>query len=287
MPPHRVLSLALLVPLVLAGCSRTPTTAVPAPEDSTPAPAPKPPTPGPDKGSKPPARPPDQQTAAIENPRVAKNREAGVLSGFVRWTGPEPAIPPEQTLKVGGRVLTVRPVPRLRVDSASHGIADVAVWLAGSGEGESAPSIEPVRLTQEHGNYSPHVLLAQKGQTLELRTADPRADFNASGAATFSTPLERGAVRSYPLSHTGAIEIRSQLHPWMTPAHVLVLEHARHALTGSDGKFRLPPVSAGEHEIVLWHEGWQPGASHPIEVRVRVKLTDGEGAAVEWSLPGP
>jgi hypothetical protein len=125
---------------------------------------------------------------------------------------------------------------------------------------------------------------------LELGTGDDRADFRATGAATFSMGLDRGQNRSVPLSRTGLIEVRSDLHPWMTPAYVHVLDHPFHAVTDAEGRFRLPAVRAGAYRLVLWHEGVpdvkQPGGRAPLETHVSVKVGSDAGAEVLWTLPG-
>lgn len=182
-----------------------------------------------------------------ENPEIVRTKERGVIRGVV----------------YGERV------------------ANVVVWLKPIGKTTLQPSpVEMVRLSVEQGDYRPHVLLAQKGSVLELRTVDERADYQASGAATFSDILTRGTQRKYPVSTPGLIEVRSQLHPQRSPAYIWVLDSVPGTLTGTDGRFQLPPVSAGEYELVLWHE-----TQHPTIVRLN--LSANEGAEVRWILPKP
>jgi hypothetical protein len=206
--------------------------------------------------------------AQDDNPQVITNKEAGVLRGIVRWEGPEP----------------LHATPRLRIDPATRGVAGTVIRLFALGKAKTAlPPAEPVRLVAERGEYRPHIVLAQKGSTIELRSVEERADFQASGAAAFSETIRRGESRAFRLSSPGLIEVRSQLQPERAPAYVWVLDGSPGALTGTDGQFRLPPVPPGEYELMLWHEDWH--ADEPAPPRtLRVRIALGEGAEVRWTL---
>src|SRR5262249_34286419 len=161
------------------------------------------------------------------------------------------------------------PTPRVEADPKTGGLAHVIVWLdnpppqdSGGGKRSGAAPAGPASLVQRGGNYRPHVQAVRKGTPLEPGTGDGRADFRAHGAGTLSMGLDRGQNRSVPLSRTGLIEVRSDLHPWMTPAYVHVLDHPYHAVTDAEGRFRLPAVRAGAYRLVLWHEG-VPGPKGP------------------------
>jgi hypothetical protein len=236
------------------------------------------------------------------NPRVTANQEAGVIGGAVRWSGALPVSAPaphpeDLFVIINGNKVSVRPTPRLQVDPESKGVANAAVWLLQApafpqGEGVPAPT-EPVRLTQRGGHFVPHVLVTRQGAELQMGTSDDEADFQTSGAASVSVRLRRGQMRSLALPRGGLIEIRSESRPWMTPATVHVLGHGYHAVTGPDGRFRLPAVPSGEYDVILWHEGWSSGdpknlgAIEPVRARVRINLERGQGAAVEWLLSNP
>jgi hypothetical protein len=71
----------------------------------------------------------------------------------------------------------------------------------------------------------------------------------------------------------------------MTPAYIHVLDHDFHAVSAADGSFQLPRLKPGEYKVMLWHEGWKSATSAPVSLRVAVKLGEGEGAAIEWTLP--
>jgi hypothetical protein len=215
------------------------------------------------------------------------NKEAGVLSGVVRWTGVVPAEEPlAQALfvSVGGTKVPVKALPRLQVHEPDGGVGGVAVWLVKPPDATALPP-EPIHLTQSHGHYHPHIQVVRQGGQLELRSADDKANFQGSGAASFSARLDRGGRLSFTLGQTGLVEVRSELLPGVRPAYIHVLDHSYYAVTDKEGRFHLPNVPPGEYHVVLWHEGWRSPA--PVRVQVGVKLASGEGAAIQWTLSNP
>lgn len=292
--------LLVLVLVLAAGCSGSPRLArpeVPPGEEEVIPPPKEKPAPA---GKQPIASVPAPTAPA--NPSVAEDKDSGVISGVVRWSGPVPAPaaehPNDLFVTVNGRKVAVKPTPRLQIDPESKGVTNAAVWLAQApafavGEGVSPAPPSPVRLMQRDGRFVPHVLVAREGTELQLGTTDDEADFQTSGAASVSVRLTRGQMRSLALPRTGRVEVRSEARPWMTPATVHVLEHDYHAVTGSDGRFRLPAVPRGEYELMLWHEGWRPadpkmpGTIEPVRARVRINLEQDHGAAVQWLLSNP
>lgn len=240
------MKLCALSVLVLLGCTRGPVTPAPSNADSPKSsPVVSVAQPTPEKKNDAPVK---DIAKPHDNPQLIRNNERGIIRGIVRG------------------------------DKDS---ADAVVWLKPLHNTTlQSPPIERVRLRVEQDEFRPHVLLAQKGSVLELRTVEPRADFQASGAATFSETIERGMQRTFPLSTPGLIEVRSQLHPQRAPAYLWVLDGVPGVLTGSDGTFRLPPVPPGEFELTLWH-------AKQSSTRVPLSLKDNEGVEVRWTLTKP
>jgi hypothetical protein len=248
--------LVLLVPMgLLIGCSRAPVSPTPAAEG-----APNPSAvvsvvkSAPEKKIETPVK---DIAQARNNPEILRTNERGILCGIVRQEG-----------------------------RAMPGVAGAVLWVTPANKTTMQPPlVETVCLSVEQGEYRPHVVLAQKGGILELRTVDERADFQASGAATFSETIQRGEQRTFPLASAGLIAVHSQLQPRRLPAYVWVLDGVPRTLTGSDGQFRLPPLSAGEYELVLWHEDGHANATTPRTAHVRLTLGANDGAEVRWTLP--
>ena len=153
MKPWLCLALCLSI-----GCSRTPMNPTPSDVDkSKPPPAVIPVAqPTPEKKNDTPVK---DIAKPRENPEIVRNNERGIIRGIVR-----------------------------REDGANSGIAGAVVWLKPTGKTTlQPPPVETVRLSVEQDEYRPHVLLAQKGGSLELRTVEERSDFQASGAVVLLT----------------------------------------------------------------------------------------------------
>jgi hypothetical protein len=259
--------LALLLALSF-GCARGPVATVATNEEPgkrAPVPLPIEPVPTTNKKDNPAKK---DIAKPRPNPEVVRTSERGIIRGVVKWEG---AVPNP-------------PTPRLQVDAATHGVAQTVVWLMSPRKKAIQPPVEPVRLSVEQGAYRPHILLAPKGSNLELGTIEDRADFQASGAATFSEILRRGDRRTFLLSSPGLIEVRSQLQPQHTPAYIWVLDSGRGTLTESEGQFHLPPVDAGEYELMLWHEDWHSNEATPLQKLLPISLGANDGAEVRWTL---
>jgi hypothetical protein len=281
----------LILPLVLvavaAGCRQTVETKPPDPGDSK-----KGTTEGP-KGN---GHGDGKDKASAGNPSVKLTSDEGILAGVVRWQGPLPtdsAIDPSGLMvNVGGAKVQAKPAPRLQVDPESKGVANAVVWLTKPPADKplQVPP-EPVKLTQREGDCEPHVLAVPKGTRLQLVSADDRANFQASGAANFEVVVQKGKPAERVLGNSGLVVIHSALAPWVE-AYVLVFDHNYYAVTGPDGKFRLPPVPPGQHTVEFWHESWrftdkkQFLAGPAVQSKVTVDLPKGKGANLEWTLSG-
>jgi hypothetical protein len=225
---------------------------------------------------------PKDKLATPPNPQVTRTEEGGIIRGRALWKGPVPT-------------------PRLVVGSESGGVSDVVVWLEKPPANTPPPAADTLSLVQAKGRLrlrvqaagaGARVQVAAVGSTLQLGTTDDQADLVVSGAARFARLLRRGEKASVPLARRGWVEVRSDEKPGMAPAYVRVLDHPYHAITGSDGRFRLPMVPPGEYRVRLWHESWlgEPGgvslgrADKPVQLTVPVKLAAGQGARLVWTV---
>jgi hypothetical protein len=234
-------------------------------------------------------RPPAPAGAASDNPLVTLVDEPGVLRGEVRWLGPVPAVPggEEAFVTVRGKKHPVTPAPRVRV-GADGGLAEVFAYLQRPPATADPALPDTVTVSQVHGRLEPRVQVAAPGSRLRLRTSDDVADLQVSGRASFARVLERGRAALVPLPRPGLVVVASEARPWLTPAHVHVLDHTFYALTGDDGRFALPRVPPGEYRLVLRHEGAPPPdglAARPFERVVPIRLGPGQGATIRWVLP--
>jgi hypothetical protein len=230
-----------------------------------------------------------EKPAPPPNPQMVLGDEAGVIRGQVTWAGTPPEAPAKRDdlfVLRDGRKVPVTLGPPVVVDHDSGGVAGAMVWL--EKPPDTAAPLPPIQMkvTQAQAGYLPHVQFLPRESRLQLRTTNDAADFHLSGALRFNRSLRRGEQALVRAARPGLITVHSDDHPWMAPAYLRVVDHAFYALTDRDGRFDLPKVPAGQYEVVLWHPPWAEGG-RPAEVRVPVKLTDGQGAAIRWTIGGP
>ena len=106
--------------------------------------------------------------------------------------------------------------------------------------------------------YTPRVLGARVGQTLQIRNSDevlhnlhslsPKANaFNVSqpkAGMTYEVKLK---------DEDAMLRLKCDIHSWMT-AFVGVVNHPYFAVSGANGEFEIRDVPAGSHAIRVWHE---------------------------------
>jgi hypothetical protein len=194
---------------------------------------------------------------------LAETLSAESLRGVVRYVGPDvkprmvsmAADPKCAELHQGERVADLS----LRVGEGGA-LADAFVWLpaAPAGTGPFETPDQPVRLVQEGCFYHPRVAGIMVEQTLEVANDDPTLH-NVRSLARANRPINLGQpVGSPPRTKfftkpEEAVKFKCDVHPWMA-SYLFVLDHPFYAATGADGRFEIPNLPAGTHQISIWHE---------------------------------
>jgi hypothetical protein len=183
---------------------------------------------------------------------------------------------------------TDKPAVDERVVLGSDGaLANVFVYVKSGLEGKKFdPPKEPAVLDQQGCLYRPRVLGMMARQQLRIRNSDPTLH---NVHATPKNPSNREFNVAQPVQGMetprtfAAAEImipfKCDVHPWMA-AYVGVLDHPFHSTTGTDGKFSLTDLPAGEYVIEAWHEVL--GAQE-----AKVTVADGETATVDFTFKRP
>jgi hypothetical protein len=262
----------------------------------------------------PPDRPPlpDAGTGSAFDPTTA-----GTIRGQVTWTGDLPTLPPlVARLPVPGAT-GFGPLERHtfdnphapRIDPQTRGVAGAVVFLRGLDPRRGRPWDQPpVRVEQRghqfhvrQGDMTARTGFVRRGDGVEMVSCD--AEFyalHAGGAAFFSLmfpdpdqPLTR------PLTDSGVVELTSAAgHFWMR-AYLFVDEHPYYTRTDDQGRFHLPQVPPGRHEVVCWLPSWRE-AEHqrdpetslitrllfrpPVERQETIILEPGQTGTVSFAL---
>jgi hypothetical protein len=186
--------------------------------------------------------------------------------------------PPMQPLKLGADPVCAS---GSRVDEqviVSNGrLANVLVRLLGAPP-EQPPNVVAV-IDQRSCVFRPRVQGIVRGQSIEIRNGDPtlhNAHAYAGGSTLFNYAQPAGAPPvERPVTDRFVIKLKCDVHPWMT-AFVHVEDNSHFAVTGADGRFSIPALAAGSHELEAWHERF--GVK-----RARVELREGETAHLTFS----
>jgi plastocyanin len=147
-------------------------------------------------------------------------------------------------------------------------VDDIVVATRGSAE-----------MKQQNKQFSPQVLVVQKGTTVQFPNMDALFHnvFSVSPGNSFDLGNYRqGETKGVTMSRPGVVSVYCNMHPQMV-GYVLVVPNGNFVRAGKDGFFRLSNVPAGRHRIVAW----APNAK-PVATEVEVSETD--VATVELEL---
>jgi plastocyanin len=117
---------------------------------------------------------------------------------------------------------------------------------------------EAVVIDQNGCMYSPHVLGAMVGQTLEIRNSDATLHNVHSlpkNSPQFNSamPMKGMTIKKKFGAAEVMVKIKCDVHPWMS-AYIGVLDHPFYAVSGADGTFKINNLPAGTYTIEAWHE---------------------------------
>jgi plastocyanin len=213
------------------------------------------------------------------------------LSSLVALSGAEPlpaSTGDKATPKSDGPVAkpAVATVAKKPVDPAKPAFGTIVGKVKGGG-GEAVVYIDtagpPVRATaimkQEGKQFSPRVLVVQKGTKLDFPNMD--AVFHNVFSVTPDNSFDLGSYRqgeskSVTLAKPGVVTVYCNMHPQMV-GHILIVPSALYAKTGADGFYKISNVPAGKHLVVAWAPNAKPVVSE-------IEVADSEAATVELEV---
>jgi plastocyanin len=220
--------------------------------------------------------------ASSGNDATAQAPKRGAIKGHVKLTG---KIPGNPVIRMGidpmcsklnaGR----RPVQEAVAATADGSLANVFVRLQGSLPSSPVPST-PVMIDQRACIYTPRVVGARVGQTLQVRNSDEllhNVHGLSAGGNTFNVGQPKAGITSEFRLKQEEIMLRigCDVHRWMV-AFVGVVNHPYFATTGAAGTYAIENVPAGSYTLHTWHE--QFGV-----LSQTVRVTPGATATVDFA----
>jgi len=123
----------------------------------------------------------------------------------------------------------------------------------------TAPSEEPL-ITQRGLAFNPHLLVVQKGTTVDFENDDsvqhnvfwPSVNGNKKFAHNLGT-WPKGEKRPFKFDQAGVVRLLCNVHAEMS-GYILVSPTPYFAQTDSNGTYRIENVPDGKYTVVAWHE---------------------------------
>ncbi len=166
---------------------------------------------------------------------------------------------------------------KVRVAGRADNSVKTIVYAEALG-GQAAAKATRVRLAQKDKSFTPRVVAAPAGSTVDFPNEDPifHNVFSLSQPAPFDLGLYRaGASKSRAFPQPAVYRVFCNIHPEMTAVLLVVpTDHITEA--AADGSFKLD-LPAGRWRITAWSERGQPASAE-------VTVGTGPGAALELAL---
>ncbi len=141
---------------------------------------------------------------------------------------------------------------------------NIAVYVdAIPGKTFDAPT-KHVTMDQKHMEFSPHVLVVQKGTTVDFLNSDatmhnvfwPDIGGDKKLKGNLGT-WPQGQKKSYTFNDVGAASLLCNVHPEMS-GYVVVVPTPYFATTDSNGEYVIKDVPAGKYTLKTWSEEGKP-----------------------------
>jgi plastocyanin len=184
----------------------------------------------------------------------------GTIKGHVRLTGKLPGNPIIRMgmdpmcskMNAGKRV-----VQQYVVATIDGSLANVFVRLKGNVPQTPVPS-QPVVIDQQACVYTPRVVGARVGQTLQVKNSDMllhNVDASSGKGNGFNIAQPRaGLVYEFkPKTEEVMLHLKCDVHNWMN-AYVGIVTNPYFAVSNTMGTFEIDRVPPGTYTLEAWHE---------------------------------
>lgn len=164
--------------------------------------------------------------------------------------------------------------------SYAKGNANMVVSIEVPGAKLDPPAKHPV-MDQKDMKFVPHLMVVQKGTTVDFRNSDPvnhnvfSPDHEAYNLGTWT----QGQTRSYTFKNAGAYTQLCSLHPEME-GYIVVVDTPYYAVTDKDGKFTIDNVPDGHFDVDVWGSKLRKS---DLKQTFSVDVKDGKGTVdIDW-----
>jgi len=151
---------------------------------------------------------------------------------------------------------------RLIVSPENNGIKNVVVYVYTGRGGSKLDDVEPANNTHTLANdkcrFEPHVLIAQKGDTIKVTNPDAVAHnanftFFNNPSQNFTIPAGQEKKVELEEDEPGLSPVACNIHPWMK-AFILVLDHPFAGATDENGEVVIKGLPTGKLVFRANHE---------------------------------
>jgi plastocyanin len=209
-------------------------------------------------------------------------RAAGEIKGKISFEGTPPQRRPIK-MSADPKCEAANPDGRLGdVFIINDGaVENVFVYVKEGLSGEFEVPKEPATIDQHGCMYSPHVIGAMVGQTIEIHNSDTTLHNVHSlpeNSKQFNNamPMKGMTIKKKFTAPEVMVRMKCDVHPWMS-AFVGVVSHPFFAVSGADGMFTISGLPAGTYTIEAWHEKMGTQTQ-------QVTVPDGGAATADFSF---
>jgi plastocyanin len=159
-------------------------------------------------------------------------------------------------------------------------LRNVIIYVKDAPARATPPAREEIR--QRNEAFIPRVIAVPVGSEVDFPNDDPiyHNVFSFSRPKNFNLGrFPRGESRRVRFDKPGIVKVFCDIHSHMS-ATVMVFSHPWFAIPDENGRYELPAVPAGDHQITAWHERLG-------DTTVRVRLEPGRTSTTNFTLPVP
>lgn len=160
------------------------------------------------------------------------------------------------------------------VNLRSAQVENIVVWLTPTDGRPLSPLVpdQPLRLTQHHKSFQPHLLVVPVGAVVQFPNHDPffHNVFSLFDGKRFDLGLyEAGSTRNVSFDRPGISYIFCNIHAEMS-AIVIALDTPYYGISDRRGELIIPRVPAGRYVMRTWSETALPETLNALTREINV-----------------